>query len=191
MPKQNALASLLLLSIVFIAGCTANQTDRTLEDGTIVKSDGTMIKPDGTMVKPENQSMNKTNETMMKESSYQGTVLAGNSAKLLDFTKSDYDKALNSDKTIVLYFYANWCPICREEVPELYSAFNGLTTDKVVGFRVHFNDDHTYDNERALARQFGVPYQHTKVFIKNGKNILKSAESWDKQRYLDEINKVI
>ena len=118
-------------------------------------------------------------------------VLAGNASKLYNFNKSQYDEALNSGKLVVLYYYANWCPICREEAPKLYEAFNELTTDKAIGFRVNYNDSATDEDEKALAREHGVAYQHTKVFIKNGQRILKSPETWEKQRYLDEIEKAL
>jgi|SRR3989338_5109738 len=119
---------------------------------------------------------------------YKGTILAGNVAKVIDFNKVDYDAALKSDKLIVLYFYATWCPICKEEIKNFYEAFNQLTNVQVVGFRVNYNDDDTDDAEKALAREFGVAYQHTKVFVKNGERVLKSPESWDTQRYISEIN---
>lgn len=136
----------------------------------------------------EGATMNK-NETTMKHS---GTVLAGKSAPLLDFTKADYDLAIKTDKLIVLYFYANWCPICKAEVSNaLYPAFNRLTTDKVVGFRVGYNDNETNTDEKNLAKEFGVAYQHTKVFVKNGQRILKSPEGWDEKRYEVEINKAL
>ncbi len=122
---------------------------------------------------------------------FSGTVLAGSTSPLIDFNKADYDKALASDKLVVLYFYATWCPICIAEFPQMQSAFNDLSSDKVVGFRVNFNDGDTDDNERALAQQFGVAYQHTKVFLKNGQRILKSPEGWDKQHYLREINNAL
>lgn len=187
--------ALLLLSVAVVAGCTAQQTqtgERTLEDGTIVKPDGTMIKPDGTMIYPNGTMIEPENATMMeKTSSYSGEVLAGSSSPILDFKKADYDKALQSGKLVVLYFYADWCPICRAEVPQLYSAFNELKTDKVIGFRVNFNDGNDDNDERNIARQFGVPYQHTKVFLKSGQSVLKSSETWDKNRYLLEINKAL
>ena len=142
------------------------------------------------MVKPT--STNKEKETdgaMMAK--YTGTVLAGKSAPLLDFTKADYDVAIKSDKLVVLYFYANWCPICKAEFPVMQKVFNELTTDKVIGFRVNYNDSDTDSNEKALASQFGVAYQHTKVFVKNGQRILKSPEGWDDKRYDIEINKAL
>lgn len=122
---------------------------------------------------------------------YTGNILAGVSSLLIDFNKADYDTAIKTDKLIVLYFYANWCPICKFELPKLYAAFNELTTDKVIGFRVNYNDSDTDDDERGLASQFGVAYQHTKVFVKNGQRILKAPDSWDKDRYLSEINKAL
>src|SRR3989344_3188480 len=98
---------------------------------------------------------------------FAGKWLAGTSAPLLDFTKADYDKEVASGKLVVLYFYANWCPICRVEFPVMQSSFNSLTTDRVVGFRVNYNDSDTDTDERDLARAFGVAYQHTEVFAKN------------------------
>lgn len=120
---------------------------------------------------------------------YCGEVLAGKTSPLLDFQKADFEKALKTDKLIVLYFYANWCPICKEEVPKLEAAFNELETDRVIGFRANYNDSETDSAEVDLAREHGIGYQHTKVFIKAGQRLLKSPESWEKQRYLDEIDK--
>ncbi|MCP6719228.1 MAG: thioredoxin family protein [Patescibacteria group bacterium] len=142
-----------------------------------------------------NTTQDDSSEIVVKEEEakiimgYSGTVLAGESSPILDFNKSDYDTALKSDKLIVLYFYASWCPICRAEVPHLYSAFDELKEENVVGFRVNYNDSQTDNNEENLAREFSVLYQHTKVFLKNGQRVLKSPETWNKDRYLSEINK--
>ena len=121
---------------------------------------------------------------------YSGQIIAGTLAPLIDFNKKDYETALKTNKLIVLYFYANWCPICKEEtVNSLYPAFNELTNENVIGFRVNYKDNQTDSDETALAKQFGVGYQHTKVFVKNGERVLKAPDSWNKTRYLTEINK--
>jgi len=147
-----------------------------------------MEKTDGEMMKKDEGAMMDKEETMIK---YSGAVLAGKLAPLLDFTKSDYDAAVKTDKLVVLYFYANWCPSCKAEFPVMQGAFNELTTDKVIGFRVNYNDDQTDNDEKNLAKQFGVAYQHTKVFVKNGQRVLKSPETWDDKRYDTEINKAL
>lgn len=129
----------------------------------------------------------KPTENKTAISEYGSKKFAGTSAPLLAFTKAGYDAATQSGKLVVLYFYANWCPLCQAEFPEMIDAFNQLSTDQVVGFQVHFNDSETGSDEQNLAREFGVAYQHTKVFVKNGSRILKAPDSWDQQRYLQEI----
>lgn len=135
-------------------------------------------------VQTENSSEGKT------VPGYDGKVLAGNTSPYISYTKADYDKALSSGKIIFLDFYANWCPVCRAEVPELKAGFGSLTTDKIVGFRVNFNDSDTDAGEKALAKQFEIPYQHTKVILKDGKVVLKDGDSWDKSRFAQEIEKL-
>ena len=160
--------------------------------GDMVKEGDTLMQKGDTMMKKGDDMMHKgkdmMNGTTTSSGGYSGAVLAGTSAPLLDFNKADYDKALASGKLVVLYFYANWCPLCKAEFPEAQTAFNTLKTDAVVGFRVNYNDSDTDANEVALARQFGVAYQHTKVFLKNGVRLLKSPDTWNAARYMKEIN---
>ncbi len=70
--------------------------------GDIIQSEAMMKKDDAMMDK---------GDTMMVK--YTGTVLAGTSALLLDYNKADYDAAIAGDKLVVLYFYDNWCQICK------------------------------------------------------------------------------
>lgn len=132
----------------------------------------------------------KDSDAMMEQkgtTTYSGTVLAGTTSPLLDFTQADYEATKNSGKLVALYFYADWCPICRAEFPKMQAVFNQLNNPNVVGFRVNYNDNATDDVEKSLAREFGVAYQHTKVFVKNGQQVLKSPETWETDRYITEI----
>lgn len=174
---------ILLVGVVFASGCISQNTGMENESMKKEAGNDSMIKPETT--KNESDAMMEKDGSMMK---YSGAVLAGTKSKLLDFRKADYDAA-PAGKLVVLYFYADWCPICRAEIPRLYAAFDELDNENVIGFRVNFNDGSTDADERALARQYGVAYQHTKVFVKNGQQVLKSPETWEKQRYLAEINK--
>lgn len=164
-------------------------------------SDDFMMEGEEAMMEEESMAEEEHGEVMedemmeegevMIKSSYSGEVLAGDESPLLVFNQADYDKAISEGKLVTLYFYANWCPICRAEFPKMESAFNQLSSDEVVGFRVNFNDNETNDNEVELAREFGVAYQHTKVFVQNGEQVLKSPEEWDMQRYLNEISNAL
>ena len=218
--KISYLFVLLALFSIVVFGCTSqtqptkNSGEVKKADGTIVKADGTMVKPDGTMVKPDG-TMIKTDGTMVKPdgtmigpdgkvieskqstsgtagaAGYTGKVLAETEAtKYLDFNKADYDKALKEKKKILLYFYANWCPICRIEQPQTFAAFNEIKDPDLIGFRVNYRDSDTDADEESLAKEFGVSYQHTKVILKDGQRVGKFPDSWDKQRYLDELRKI-
>lgn len=122
-------------------------------------------------------------------STFTGKVLAGSTTPYLEFTKADYDKALAEQKIIVLNFYANWCPSCQAEHPEALRAFNTLEANNVVGFRVNFKDSETDADEAALAKQFAIPYQHTKVVLKDGAEVARSSDNWDSNAYLAQIAK--
>jgi len=119
---------------------------------------------------------------------YKGKKLAGDSSPLLDFTSEDYEAAKLSDKLVVLYFYANWCPICREEFPKMEDAFGELTGSRVIGFRVNYNDNETSATERELASEFGVTAENTKILIRTGETLSQSSDPWDKEHYLAEID---
>ena len=124
---------------------------------------------------------------------YTGMLLAGSADPLLDFNQEDYNVAREQKKIIILYFFASWCPICKDEtVNALYPAFNQLTDGRIVGFRIHFNDNTASPEGKALARTHGVTYQHTKVIIKeDNSRFLKSPEQWDLARYMSEINSAL
>ena len=165
----------------------SEQNDSMMEKNGSMEKDGAMIKNESAMEEDE-QMMEKDESAMMSED-YSGEILAGSSAPLLDFNKADYDKAVASDNLVVLYFYASWCPICQAEFPKMKEAFDQLSGKNVVGFRVNYNDDQTDEFETELAREFGIAYQHTKVFVKNGERVLKAPDTWETQRYLEEISK--
>lgn len=115
-------------------------------------------------------------------------VIAGKTSPYIAFDQKSYDQALQDKKIIVLNFYANWCPICRAEEPDVKAAFESLNDPNVVGFQVNYNDDQTDPPEEALARRFGVTYQHTKVILKDGQQVIKETAQWDKETFVTQIN---
>lgn len=180
--------ALAVLGILILGGGAYYlQTERGFDEGMMEEDMTEHMEENAMMERDEANSMMEEGETMMDEMSmhdnFTGKQIAGNKSVLLEFNEADYQKAIAGDKLVVLFFYANWCPICKEEFPKFESAIEQLSHDGVVGFRVNFNDNETSTAEEALAREFGVAYQHTKVFIKNGERVLKAPDSWDEARY--------
>ncbi|MBI2649698.1 thioredoxin family protein [Candidatus Woesearchaeota archaeon] len=178
--KISYMLVLLTVFSIFVFGCV--QTTEVMEKDNSIKKDEVMI---------EESEVIEEQDAMMEKSSYAGKVLAGTeSTKYLDFNKADYDKALKEKKKILLYFYANWCPICKKEQLDTFAAFNEINDPDLIGFRVNYRDGDDDEFEKALAQEFGVSYQHTKVILKDGQRAGKWPDSWDKERYLGELKKI-
>jgi thiol-disulfide isomerase/thioredoxin len=156
-----------LISIVFLSGCT----DASLEQA-----------------QPQSEESSATEQTV--ESAYKGQIIAGDTTKYIRFNSDDYQKALSEGKAVYLYFYANWCPICRAERPNILQAFNEMTLEDAVGFEVHYNDNEVTDEEEKISRDFGISYQHTTVILNTaGKESFRSLSPISKDMIKVEINK--
>ena len=88
------------------------------------------------------------------------TVIRG--TRYVAYSKPAFDLAANKKR--VLYFYANWCPICRPIDTEFKENMNKIPQDVVV-IRVNYNDSDTDADEKNLAKQYEITYQHTFVQI--------------------------
>lgn len=121
----------------------------------------------------------------------EGNWIAGQKSFYFVFSKDDYQRALDGNKVILLDFYANWCPYCRAEEPEIVAGFNNLNSENVIGFRVNYNDGETDADEKALAEQFKITYQHTKVILVGGKEVFRTGDTWTKEDFATVIGRYI
>jgi len=71
----------------------------------------------------------------------------------------------------------------------LIASFAELNDPNVVGFKIHYKDGQTTNEDSALAKQYQIAYQHTKVILKDGKIVKKSPESWTRDKFLEEMRK--
>jgi thioredoxin 1 len=73
----------------------------------------------------------------------------------------------------ILFFYANWCPTCRPADADFKQNADQLP-EGVTVVRVNYNDTETDQEEKELARKYGITYQHTFVQIdENGEQVKK------------------
>lgn len=180
---------LLFILVILLVGCTQQYAMMDDEDADEIMESHEDAMMDGGVM--EGIMDNEILDEMMEGHGYDGEILAGTTTPYIAFNKEDYDKAIAENKIIMLYFYANWCPICKAEQPKVFAAFNEMEYENVIGFRANYRDDDVDEFEEQLAKEHGITYQHTKVIIKDGQRALKAPDSWNKERYLEEIKKLI
>jgi len=107
------------------------------------------------------------------------------------FTKEAYETAKTYKQPIFLFFYANWCPTCAKQEPIVVKTFNDLGKNSAIGFRVNYNDSATSQDEKDLAKEFGVRYQHTMfVLDREGSQSEKFLGQTDQDTLTTALNKV-
>ncbi len=95
---------------------------------------------------------------------------------ILHVTKDNFEQVVNSEKTVLLDFYADWCGPCRMVAPIVEEIANECPQYLVAKINV--------DNEPELAMEFGVSTIPTLVVMKEGKVVEQTAGARPKPQIL-------
>lgn len=99
---------------------------------------------------------------------------------VLTITNANFqEEVLNSDKPVLLDFWATWCGPCRMFSPVVDEVAEEMDSIKVGKVNV--------DDEPELAQQFQIMSIPTAVLIKDGKVVRRSSGMMPKGQLIDWI----
>lgn len=153
-----------VVAVVWFGGCTRSQNSATSESVLQNDTQNAMEKTEA----PEQEAMEKkVGEAMMQKAD--DTMLAD--SRYVEYSTGALEKAATNRR--VIFFYASWCPTCAPADASFTQNVRKIPEDLVV-VRVNYNDPDTDQEEKDLAKKYGITYQHTFVQIDStGKEVTK------------------
>ena len=103
----------------------------------------------------------------------------------VELTDANFEElAINSDKPVVVDFWAEWCGPCRMVGPVVEELANDNEGKAVVG---KVNVDHN----SAVSQRFGIRNIPTILFLKNGEVVDKSVGAVPKNVLQEKLDALI
>lgn len=128
----------------------------------------------GTNYVLKNPSVNNVDEQFLEENKEQEESFT------LKVTEANFEKeVLNSEQTVLIDFYADWCGPCKKLSPIIEEVARENPNLKVVKIDV--------DENYNLAYEYGANSIPTLVVIKNGKEVNRAVGIVSKETILDLV----
>jgi thiol:disulfide interchange protein len=137
--------AMLMLSVLAFSACDFEPIEEVMED------DQNDTEVEDEMMEEEEEDEDEVEEVTM-----------ASNVSFTDFDQVAYDAAIAEGKDVFLDFHATWCPTCRLNAPNIDVAFESITAENLVGFRVNF------DTSAELQKTLGVVGQSTLVMVPGG-----------------------
>ena len=96
-------------------------------------------------------------------------------------TNTSFDGLLESEKLVIVDFWATWCGPCRMLSPLLDEVEEEMA-DKIVVVKVNIDD------AEEIAMRYRIMSIPTLIFFKNGQMVDRSVGAMPKNVLLDKIN---
>ncbi len=180
------LSLLILSSFLFTACLTAGPditapVEETEEIPEIMDAD---VVEEEVVVEEETTEEETTEEEVVEEETAEEEAIAETaSAEYIAYTKETYDSLLGQSP-VVLYFHANWCPVCIQ----LDSDILGAIADFPAGSTILKLD---FDEEIELRQEYGVTVQSTLITINAAGEVVEKLSAPSNSDLIAAIEKTL
>ncbi|MBC8313030.1 MAG: thioredoxin [Candidatus Cloacimonetes bacterium] len=103
----------------------------------------------------------------------------------LELTNDNFDKVVNSEKVVLVDFWASWCMPCKMMAPILEEMTNEYDENKVAITKCDVQ------SEPQIAQKFSIVSIPTMLIFKDGKVMDQIIGVSQKQVLLDKINQYL
>lgn len=104
---------------------------------------------------------------------------------LIHFNEEGFDKALSSDKLMMVDFWATWCGPCQMLGPVIEQLAEEYEEQDVIIGKVDV------DENPELARRYGVMSIPTVIFLKNGEEFDRKVGAMPAEVYADALDEAL
>lgn len=166
---KNPIIIFVVVAVVAVLGIGAYTMSKSSSPSdSMVKKNEVMMPKEETSMEPSNAMMKKDDSAMEGEKMMDEKMT---DSRYVQYSKFALDSASGNRR--VLFFYASWCPTCKPADASFTQNVSKIPEDLTL-IRVNYNDPETDQEEKNLAKKYGITYQHTLVQIdSNGREVAK------------------
>lgn len=125
-----------------------------------------------------NQNIRQETEEISVENTLEGNRVQEKT--VIEVNEEEFEtEVLNSDKTVLIDFYADWCNPCKVLSPIVEEVANELEDIKVVKINI--------DETEEIANKYNIMSIPTLVVIKNGKETNRSVGVISKSNIIELV----
>ena len=111
----------------------------------------------------------------------QNNAAGNNHVYALEVFEDNFEDEIDTDKVVLVDFYATWCGPCKKLSPILEEVATEHDEIKLIKVDV--------DQNPNLSQQFSITAMPTLVVIKNGEEVDRSVGLVSKQKVINLVNK--
>lgn len=106
-------------------------------------------------------------------------------AAFADYQAENFVRLISSGTPVVVHVHADWCPVCRAQIPVMNKVLAQPAYKNVRAVRVNF------DTERKFLADYKVVRQSTILIFKGGKEIARLSYETDPARIEQTLARAI